>query len=101
MFIVFMNKKDVITQILEKLSPYRPSADGILLLIHEQEVDDQLIDGILHLTADALRTTSSLVANSKLQKSQKFLKKIKDQEKQHIDQQEAEFLLADLDNGRS
>lgn len=93
-----MDKKTLLIHLLERLRAHRPMAEGILLLIQKQEFDDQLIDGILHIIADALRSTKSLIAQKKLRASQTILKKIKEQEQRHLDEDDAELLLAQLDD---
>ncbi len=73
-----MDKKALVIKVLEKLSPKRDLADGIVALLTNAQVDEQTIDGLIHIINKSIHTVQSKQDASVLQKSLDALHKIQD-----------------------
>ncbi len=73
-----MDKKALVIKILDKLSPKRDLADGIIALLTNAQVDEQTIDGLIHIINKSIHTVQSKQDASVLQKSLDALHKIQD-----------------------
>ena len=94
-----MTKKEFLLAVLWRLQPYWASAEGIILLLQQQEVNESVIDGVLHLIAEWVRKTESQLAQQQLQAGQRIIKRLRESEHQDVDKQEADDLLASLEAG--
>ena len=66
---------------MEKLREYRSLADGILALLEETEVDENIIDWIIKLIEDEVKKQKSEKSKQKFTLAKETIKKIKEQEK--------------------
>ena len=73
-----MDKKALVIKVLEKLSPTRDLADGIIALLTNAQVDEQTIDGLISIINKSIHTVQSKQDASILQKSLDALHKIQD-----------------------
>lgn len=73
-----MDKKALVIKVLEKLSPKRDLADGIIALLTKTHVDEQTIDGLISIINKAMHTIQSKQNANALQKSLDVLHKIQD-----------------------
>lgn len=76
-----MTKKEYLIKILEKLRAYRSLADGILALLEETELDENIIDWIIKLIEDEVKKQKTERSKQKFTLVKETIKKIKEQEK--------------------
>lgn len=88
-------KKQLILQILTKLKPYWNLADGLLALMESQHVSNEMLDWLIHIFAETIKTVSNEWTKDMMKKGLEALKKIKKQEhlEQIKDEEAAENLL--------
>ena len=65
-----MDKKALVIKVLEKLSPTRDLADGIIALLTNAQVDEQTIDGLISIINKSIHTVQSKQDASILHKIQ-------------------------------
>lgn len=75
-----MTKKEYLIKILEKLKEYRSLADGILALLEETELDDNIIDWIIKLIENEVKKQTTEKSKQKFTLIKETIKKIKGQE---------------------
>ncbi len=75
-----MTKKEYLIKILEKLKEYRSLADGILALLEETELDDNIIDWIIKLIENEVKKQTTEKSKQKFTLIKEKIKKIKGQE---------------------
>ena len=73
-----MDKKALVIKVLEKLASTWDLADGIIALLTNAHVDEQTIDGLIHIINKSLHTVQSKQSAAVLQKSLDVLHKIQD-----------------------
>ncbi len=87
------SKKEILIQVLKKLSPYRNLAEGVLALIESNYIDEKTIDSVLFLITQSLKTTKKGKEKERLEQSAQIVKKIQKKEMKQKDVEEAEKLL--------
>lgn len=89
-----MQKKKILTQVLESLFPYRELAEGFLILIKESE-DENFIDQVYRLILESIKKIKSQQLKQKLSEN---LKKLKETERliKLREQEEADQIFNDL-----
>lgn len=88
------NKKKLIIEVMKKLLPYWPMAEGIIALIESKYIDKKAIDWLLVIISEAIKTTKWDKERSKLQRAVEAVQKIK--HKEDIDKEEADKLLESI-----
>lgn len=93
-----MDKKEVLINILDKLSPYRDMAIWLKAMIELWHMDDSFTDNLITIINGSIKNTTSLVTKTKLQKASQILQDIRTQseKQQQIDIQNADQLLESL-----
>lgn len=71
-----MTKKDYVIKVLESLKDTWPVAIGLLMLVQESDLSDEVINGIATMFMHATETVTDAVQQEKLLKSQDLLRKI-------------------------
>lgn len=90
-----MTKKEYILTLLERLSGTRNYAEGLKLIVEQNDVSDTIIDGIYTLLSQAIHETVESDKKQSLEKSLELLQKIKHNDQTHqqdIDQEFDELL---------
>ena len=88
------SKQKKLITILEKLAPYRPSAEGLIALLSTMEVEDKILENIIKLINSSIKELKTAKNKAKMQQVTKLLEKMeKDTEKEHS---EADKILLDL-----
>lgn len=75
-----MTKKEYLIKILEKLREYRSLADGILALLEETELDENIIDWIIKLIEDEVKKQTTEKSKQTFTLVKETIQKIKKQE---------------------
>jgi len=96
-----MNKKEYVLKLLDMIKDAVPLAMGFKLLIEKTEVNDNILDMLIHVFDKTIHQMHDIKAKEQLEKSKSFLMRLKDTEAQEneIDQQDLQHLddmLADL-----
>lgn len=76
-----MTKKEYLIKILEKLREYRILADGILALLEETELDENILDWVIKLIEEETKKQNSVKNQTKFNQAKEAIKKIKEEEK--------------------
>lgn len=90
-------KKELLIKVLKKLIPHWDLAEGVLALVESGSIDDQTIDGVIHILAQSIKKLQNKEDTTKLQKSLEKIQQIKmleDEEK--ISEENLDALLADI-----
>lgn len=92
-----MTKKEYLLQLMTALEGKWSIAAGLKLLVEQNVLDDQTIDALQKIFSDAIEEIADQNAKNSLIKSQEFLKKLAEKERQQqIKDDELNQLLADI-----
>jgi hypothetical protein len=75
-----MTKKEYLIKILEKLREYRSLADGILALLEETELDENIIDWIIKLIENEVKKQKTEKSKQRFVLAKETIKKLQEQE---------------------
>ena len=90
-------KKELVIKVLEKLQWHRSMAEWILVLIKSTELNDEIIDWIIGIIRDAVKSTIKNKEKEKLEKTIKKLEKIKEiEESEKMTDGELDDMLKDI-----
>ena len=84
-----MTKKEYVIKLLNALEWKRALARGLKILVESWTFDDQTIDGLMKIFADAIVETNSDEASKQLQKGHEFLKKLQSIELAQYEKEQA------------
>lgn len=85
-----MDKKEYILKLLDALTEYWPLARGLKILIADNVLDENTIDGLVDIFAKAIDEVQDTTIQKKLQKSKDFLEKLEQMEtEQHLRDQKS------------
>ncbi len=89
-----MDKKTYILKALELLKDTWNLAEWLIYLVSQNEVDEKVIDILVHILQDAIAKTSNELSKEKLQKANDFFIKLKqtEEQQQQMDQTDIEHL---------
>jgi RPA family protein len=90
-------KKQLLIKVLTKLKPYRDLAEGILALVESSYVDEQAIDGVIHVIGQSIKKIKKDEDKTKLQKWLEKIQQIKAMEEdERMSEESLDVLLADI-----
>jgi len=75
-----MTQKEYLIKILEKLREYRSLSDGILALLEETELDENIIDWIIKLIEDEVKNQKTEKSKQRFVLAKETIKKLQEQE---------------------
>lgn len=90
-----MDKKSYLLKLLNTLKEVRPLAEGFIVLIENDDLDDEILEALKKSLEVAITTTTDKLAQAKLQKGAEFLEQMKKLEAEKKAEDEAD--LAKLD----
>jgi high-affinity Fe2+/Pb2+ permease len=90
-----MDKKSYLLKLLSSLKEVRPLAEGFIVLIENDDLDDELLTILDQALQTAIQTTTDTLAKAKLQKGADFLEQMKKLEAEKKAEDDAD--LAKLD----
>jgi len=92
-----MTKKEYLIKLLTALEEKWAMAKGLRLLIEKNVLNDQIIDGLQHVFAEAIKYINDEKDRESIECSQKFLEKLKEIElKDQENNEDLDQLLADI-----
>lgn len=75
-----MDKKQYILKLLELLKDSTPLARWFMILIQNSDVDDQILDTLIHAFQESIKDIKDEVLRNKLEKWKTFLEEMKKRE---------------------
>ena len=89
-----MDKKQYVLKVLELLKDSMPLARWFMVLIQNTDVDDQILDTLIHAFQESLKDIQDEELKNKLEKWKTFLEtlKQKEMESQNLDQEDIKHL---------
>lgn len=96
-----MTKREYIVELLWRLRPYWPMADGLLQLLSSQDIDNKAIDGLITIFQHVFDESIESAQKKKFWDSLTALKKIQaleqqERESEQKELEEVEQLIADI-----
>lgn len=89
-----MDKKTYLLKVLELLKDKWNLAEWLIYLVNQHNVDDKVLDILIHIIQDSIDKTDNEISKEKLQKANEFFIKLKhtEEQQQEIDQTDIEHL---------
>ena len=93
-----MTKYELVTNLLKKLQPYREMAEGFLVVIENNWVDDELLDHLLQVMHEAMKELQYTSWHATLHKAVQIIQKIKTKEAEEMySEEQLEDILSGID----
>ncbi len=89
-----MDKKQYVLKVLDMLKDSMPLARWFMVLIQNTDVDDQILDTLIHAFQESLKDIQDEELKNKLEKWKTFLETLKQKEiqSQNLDQEDIKHL---------
>ena len=94
-----ISKKEIVQNILQKLTPYREEAEWLSMVIWTTHITDDTIDALIHIISQSIVDAKNTQQSTIMKNAVTVIKKIQSQEQADsmLDQETADILLQDLE----